>query len=357
MAMSGQTGESMFQAKYRIFMQFAKEHPTVVSAGPASLISTIASFPFDSIKSRLQVKNYPSVWACTRAVVREEGVQGLFRGVTIPLITITFVRTMSFVIYNNTKKWLEGILGPSDPHLWRTAMYGSVGGVASGVVISCMAAPFELVKIERQLEFLIASQRAQKEGTQFAFKPRSGTQAAWDIYKNHGGIRGFYLGLRIHMLRDLIGTAFYFGLYDTVREVGDRLEAQNKLTMLPSPVVSFLIGSFCGIVSWQVVYPLDLLKTQVQRNALAGLPNQSSYMVFRRLLLSSKDGVEPPEKVRLSDIPFRRFLRLYRGLGISVLRSFISHGITWSVIESITRHVESEKNDHHLDVSYDFVDF
>ena len=117
---------------------FLWRNRTVVTAGSASLFSTIASFPFDSVKSRLQVKEYPrpAIWNCARAVAKEEGFGGFFRGVTIPLITITFVRTASFSIYYGTKDKLHerGILADTGK-LWHTALSGAAGGATSGVLI------------------------------------------------------------------------------------------------------------------------------------------------------------------------------------------------------------------------------
>lgn len=37
--------ESLYRQRQRLFYEFAQEHPTLASAGPASLVSTIASFP------------------------------------------------------------------------------------------------------------------------------------------------------------------------------------------------------------------------------------------------------------------------------------------------------------------------
>ena len=304
----------------------------------------------------MQVKNYPNAWKCAQAVMREEGVQGFFRGVTIPLITITFVRTISFSMYSTTRKWMEQNFGPRENHLPRTALYGLVGGIARGTMISCFSAPFELVKVERQLEYLIATQRHQASGntSPLVFKPRSGFEAARDIYRTHGGVRGFYLGLRLHMLRDMSGTACYFGLYDSIRLIGDRMERNNMFMGTPAPVVSFLIGSVSGILSWFSIYPIDLIKTQVQRDVLAGVQRQSAVAVFRRLL---QRGDSHPTEFNVRHVPWRRFLRLYRGLGISALRSFISHGLMWTTIESISHRVESEARNHDLDSSYDFLDF
>ncbi len=208
--------------------EFLWEHRTIVTAGTASLVSTIASFPFDSVKSRLQVKEYPkpSIWNCARAVAREEGLGGFFRGVTIPLITITFVRTSSFSIYYGTKEKLHdaGYFADSNS-LWHTALRGAAGGATSGVIISCGSAPFELVKVQRQLEYLIAVQKGliptvssaparpgrpgqhTMQQTGGRFKAQNGFQAASAIWKNHGGIKGFYIGFPLHLARDTIGTS------------------------------------------------------------------------------------------------------------------------------------------------------
>lgn len=310
------------------------------------------------------MKHYPSAWSCARDVVREEGVRGLFRGVTIPVVTITFVRTSSFSIYTGTKAWLEAHVHSNKDHeLWRTGLYGALGGVTSGTLISCGSAPFELVKVQRQLEFLIASQRQQRDSPgapKVPFKPQTGFQAAADIVRNHGGVRGFYMGFPLHITRDMIGTALYFGIYDTIRAVGDRMEARNQTLGLPRPVLSFLIGSSAGMLSWLLVYPVDLIKTQVQRNALAGSPKTSARAVFRKLLYEQGPAGTNASASRwtLGGIPVNRFLRLYRGLGISAVRSFISHGITWMLIESISRRLrESAKDQDTRTPPFDYLDF
>lgn len=65
------------------------KHRMTLSALASSLVSTIAGFPLDSVKSRLQVQKYSSVFACVQQTFKEEGIQGFFRGVGVPLVTIT----------------------------------------------------------------------------------------------------------------------------------------------------------------------------------------------------------------------------------------------------------------------------
>lgn len=324
------------------------DHRTVFTAGTASLISTAASFPFDSLKSRLQVKYYPSIWACAKAVFREEGMGGFFRGVFIPLITISFVRTSSFSIYVNTKDALHSRNKFNDKsNLAHTALSGMAGGATSGVIISCGSAPFELVKVQRQLEYLTAVQRgligsssgsgeggAKGRPSNAKFQGKSGFAAAADIFKNHGGPRGFYIGFPLHLTRDTLGTALYFGSYDSIRSIVNKHTnpKNGSLYGIPGPVASFLSGSTAGIASWLIVYPVDLLKTNVQQRTLSNHPRQlTGYQLFVHLLRE-----RPPPDNAKKDTSVKRFLRLYRGLGVSALRSFISHGLTWSLIEALS---------------------
>lgn len=111
------------------------------------------------------------------------------------------------------------------------------------------------------------------------------------------------------------------------------------------------------IVWKHAVYPVDLLKTNVQQRSLSNHPQQlTGYQLFKHLLRE-----RPPRDPSKQDTFVRRFLRLYRGLGVSAFRSFISwvqlrridsqrtllngpphsstmirHGLTWTLIESIS---------------------
>lgn len=74
-----------------------KRNKPVVSAITASLVSTFAGYPLDSLKSRLQASRVPiTVPRLAAQVFREEGIAGFYRGFWIPLFTISFVRSSEF---------------------------------------------------------------------------------------------------------------------------------------------------------------------------------------------------------------------------------------------------------------------
>lgn len=341
----------------RELSQWLWDNRTVSAAGAASLVSTAVSFPLDSLKARLQVRSYPSpaVWTCARDVFRHEGLGGFLRGMSAPLITITFVRTSSISIYTYTKNRLrQAGYARNRNDLRHVALAGALGGLASGVVVSCGSAPFELVKVERQLEYLISLQHshivraksplAPPHPSPAKYVPMTGWAAAWQIYNNFG-VGGFYLGFRLSLVRDAVGTTLYFAFYDTCRALVARQSAAQRQSAaptdaavgvwgIPAPMITFLTGSAAGIASWLFVYPLDLVKTRVQKQALAGGQPAPALQTFIDIV-NAPPKVAPETAARgdvhLGFVP--RFLRLYRGLGISAFRSFISHGITWSLIE------------------------
>lgn len=92
---------------------------------------------------------------------------------------------------------------------------------------------------------------------------------------------------------------------------------------IPRFVSTFICGSGAGILSWVVIYPLDLAKANLQRNALALAPYESPWHIFRRL---ADGGVT----------------KLYRGLGVSAIRSIASHGLMWTVLEAVRGHIEHD---------------
>ncbi|GAA5931251.1 hypothetical protein JCM3775_004975 [Rhodotorula graminis] len=278
---------------------------TTLAALTASFTSTIAGFPLDSVKSRLQVKRYSSVLDCARRTYAEEGIRGFFRGVTIPLVTITLVRTASFSIYTWTKGFLEQRETFSKGSATSSALTGFFGGAASGLLLSVGTSAFEYTKIKLQLEYLIA----MKKGVPYV--PRGTVKGFMDLYAQ-GGFRGLYTGFRLHALRDTLGTGMYFGMYDSAQH----LIKSNPDTFgnVPVTLSTFACGSIAGVSSWAAIYPVDLVKAKVQRNALADVPPERPWSIFRRL---SAGGVP----------------KLYRGLGVSATRSIFTHGIMWTILE------------------------
>ncbi|OCF40992.1 hypothetical protein I317_05191 [Kwoniella heveanensis CBS 569] len=353
--------------------EWLSQHKVVVSATTASLVSTFAGFPLDSLKSRLQSsRENLSIPRLAAEVVREEGVGGLWRGFPLPLITISIVRTISFTIYTSTKRILNSVPGPSAVASSDVALTSMLAGGASGAVVCVGSAPFELVKVRRQLEYqiyrdshpeLFRPNPPPSAGTSLPTNPTPAprpapfvpptTLQAVRLIVTSSGYRGLYTGWRLHFIRDTLGTALYFAEYDVMRyylgrsrtkgaggqgEMGSG-DVQGDVpdwarAWLPKQIIPFLCGSLAGVSSWALIYPVDAIKTKAQQRALSGLEPRTPLYQLRRLVRGvDKDNPKP----WLTGIA-----RLYRGLGVSMIRSMLTHGLLWTIVDAAGSWIETK---------------
>ncbi|KAF7294850.1 hypothetical protein MIND_01022900 [Mycena indigotica] len=327
------------------FHDALRRNKSIICALSASYISTFAGYPLDSLKSRLQlVKTHMSVPRLATIVFREEGIVGFYRGLWIPLVTISFVRAASFTIYTETKEYCRVHDYLNRDRVLDAAIVGGIGGAMSGSLISFGSAPFELVKVRRQLEYSIAASKGVH-----IVKPPGTAAAVKEIFKTNG-ISGLYSGFRLHFGEhpkllasvDLnLVSSRYSGnsiillgskslLYDGARHIlgrnrlGEQGETPSWLP-IPSSLVPFVCGSLSGVTSWALIYPLDVVKTKVQQRALAGERYRGVWETLRRLVR----GPDPNHPKTI----IAGCARIYRGLGISALRSITTHGLLWTLYD------------------------
>ena len=142
---------------------------------------------------------------------------------------------------------------------------------------------FELVKVRRQLEFSIAAAKGI-----VIVKPPNTWESVKDIFRTRGPM-GLYTGWPLHMrkysrvhlcclgrlgsvtndscwaaVRDTAGTALYFAEYDVMRHLFGRLPSGEQgptpsWAPIHASLVPFACGSFAGVSSWAIIYPLDVL--------------------------------------------------------------------------------------------------
>ncbi|KAF5347881.1 hypothetical protein D9757_007688 [Collybiopsis confluens] len=253
----------------------------VISALSASGISTFAGYPLDSLKSRLQTIKTPiTVPRLAITVYKEEGVAGFYRGLWIPLFTISFVRAASFTIYTSTKEYFQKRQWLTRDSIIDVSLVGGIAGALSGALISVGSA------LRRQLEYSIASSK----GIHLARAPGT-LDAVREIFRT-SGFGGLYTGFRLHFTRDTMGTMLYFCEYDGMRYLLGR-QRSGEQAAIPSwlpihvSLVPFVCGSFAGVTSWALIYPLDVVKTKVQQRALVG---ESIVSFVRSLTLVSRAG-------------------------------------------------------------------
>ncbi|KAG0231205.1 hypothetical protein BGW41_002233 [Actinomortierella wolfii] len=422
------------------------EYRTVLAASSAA---------FDSVKTRMQTHPYKSIMDCVRKTYIEEGMGGFFRGMIPPLVTVSIIKSISFSVYEGSKQAVRSnidyLQGQNIPSLVGLTFIS--GGVA-GAVVASLSSPLELVKLQRQLEKLMAmhakkgyeiesltgdallrqaddaaskKKRKRKEAllqqrpnvlrnaismpaleeatvskalktlaenrktmlatavaaTTADGKPKVGGAAvvtpssgitpataaavaskgvlgpanaaaaiskiapaeestsSWKTVKEivkRRGIFGLYKGAHLQIARDTLGTGVYFASYETVKRLVTqtmqrvRSPTGNETTTPsaaagaagPGPMIHFFAGGFCGVFSWMVVFPIDLVKSVMQKEVLVAKPTYHSAWACAK------------------DIVRRSGIRgLYRGVGVTLVRSFPIHSMNFVVYEAVMEYVKN----------------
>ncbi|KAM0743534.1 hypothetical protein ACQRIT_001793 [Beauveria bassiana] len=223
--------------------------------------------PFDTVKVRLQSSDrFKGPLECVLQTIRLEGVRGLYKGATPPLVGWMFMDSVmlgSLSVYRrlvaqhvfHVDVWAPGTLLPSSGSS-RTAL-PSVGhglaGILAGGTVSFIAAPVEHVKARLQIQY------AANKAARLYSGP---LDCVARIYRHHG-VRGVYHGLGATLLfRGFF--FFWWGSYDLF----SRWMRQH--TSLSSPAVNFWAGGLSAQVFWLTCYPADLVKQRIMTDPLGG---------------------------------------------------------------------------------------
>ncbi|KAI7898769.1 mitochondrial carrier domain-containing protein [Cokeromyces recurvatus] len=284
---------------------------TVIAASSAAVTSVLAGFPFDSVKTRMQTHYYPSMMSCVRTTFAEEGARGFFRGMIPPLITVSIIKSVSFSVYESTKQALlkskQGFT--KDTELSEITKISFLSGGVSGAFIALLSCPLELVKIQRQLEQILLKNSQQ----QMTNVQASSWYAVKQIVKKKG-LFGLWSGLTCHSARDALGTSIYFAGYETMK--------RTLSTRVDGPLTHFMSGGFCGILSWLFVFPVDAIKTNLQKDIMMTKPRYHGFI-----------------DCAISLVKMNGLKGLYRGLNVTLIRAFPIHSLNFLVYEQVLKSI------------------
>ena len=166
----------------------------------AGTVSTVSLLPLDNIKVRLQVNegnrkiNNPkktrfASFRLLRGVIRHEGIQGLYQGLTPAVVGSAVSWGGFFFVYKNFKKALRS---RKESQNRNSSSFSSLENFqlacASGAVMVFLTNPVWLIKLRMQLQMKRTSERLQ--GTH---KPYKGlTHAARTIIKEEGKVAWYF---------------------------------------------------------------------------------------------------------------------------------------------------------------------
>ena len=223
-----------------------------VSGCVGGMAGVVVGQPLDTIKVRLQTQTgmYKGITNCYLTILKKEGAKGLFKGMTSPLLGLSFINAIVFGVEAQARHYL-GTTG-----LKTTFASGAIAGFVQSIV----CCPMELVKTQMQVQGI------GKKTVKRTMKYKTSLDALKQIYR-HEGVRGCYRGMLTTVIRDTPAFGCYFMTYEalTTGAVLKVLEInkEGNYTM-PDIMKMLLSGGMSGMASWAVTYPVDVIKSRIQ---------------------------------------------------------------------------------------------
>ncbi|RUS12861.1 mitochondrial carrier domain-containing protein, partial [Endogone sp. FLAS-F59071] len=178
-----------------------------LSGGFGGISAVLVGQPFDLVKVRMQTAPdglYKSTLDCFAKTVSADGIRGLYRGMSTPLIGVTPIFAVSFWSYDLGKKicyWAT----PNRESPKLTLAEITFAGFFSAVPTTLLMAPSERIKVLLQI---------QGQGGEQKYK--GPVDVIRQLYRE-GGIRSIFRGTGATLLRDGPGSAAYFAAYELTK--------------------------------------------------------------------------------------------------------------------------------------------
>lgn len=309
----------------------------LICGGTAGTIGIMFGQPLDLVKIRLQTEPgvYSSAYSCFTRTVQEEGIRGLYKGMTAPLCAQFFQNGLIFTGESIALGYLEPNVNfdaDMSPNTVRNVfLAGSFGGLLQCLVL----VPADLVKCKMQVDHSSAGKRGQYKGSLDCFS---------SIYNNEG-MKGLYRGFGVTSVREVPAFGVYFFVYRYSLQTlnclfeGTCLCAKNRTSLaetsgtdkiVTKPGLSTLIaGGLAGSVSWICIYPFDVIKSYVQTATDVASTDSRGKIV------------KPLSTIGTALMLYKQhgFSVFTRGMGITVARAFPVNAIVFYLHETLKTHL------------------
>jgi len=268
--------------------------------------------PFDTVKVRLQVPkaSYRGVFHCFTTMVKEESIFSLYKGMTPPLLGVAFQNAILFGLQGYFRRFVDDSVSGE-----------MIAGALTGASQAIVTAPIEHAKIKLQIQGTGCP-------TQNTRRYKGPIQTILQI-RRESGTKSCFRGLLGVVLRDMPGTAIYFGSFSFLNQFfipeGGDINSLRPATLL-------FTGGLAGMLSWAAFYPIDVIKTRIQAEGLQPYGRYASYTDCA--VVSFKE---------------EGYTWMTRGFGATMLRAFPVNAAIFATVTLIYRYMRSQSSDEYDD--------
>ncbi|SPO27957.1 related to mitochondrial amino acid transporter ARG-13 [Ustilago trichophora] len=288
----------------------------------AGMISKVFEHPFDLVKVRLQTQSadrpprYAGAFDCFKQTYLHEGIRGLYRGLSMPVLGATLENACLFFTYNQVQsaiRWANGeassaSAAQADAESPLSIPQLAIAAAGAGSVTSLVLTPIELIKCKMQVQMItqehhvpakstaataasatpvapvarsqlqqtrslytsaIRSASASATSSTQAFKSLDGPLTILRRTIASDGIRGLWLGQTGTLLRETGGGVAWFLAFESCsRYLIARKKALWKRDNVTKKDLTSLelvgSGALAGISYNVVLFPADCVKSTMQ---------------------------------------------------------------------------------------------
>lgn len=251
----------------------------LVGGGLGAIVSSTITSPIEVVKVRLQAQHHKAslqgakklrfgtrTFASILALLNQEGVRGLYRGLLPTLAGVIPSRSIHFFVYGTAKTEVAHLF-PTRDH-WAIPL---VSSAMAGITVTTLTCPLWTVKTRLQLQVNVAKETLYN-GIIDAFVK---------IYRNEG-FRALYKGLGASYL-GLVETIMQFTLYEWAKDSVIRKRPESNQTLAVHEYL--LVSSLAKFVASAATYPHEVIRTRLrEQRGLGGKykgPFQGLWLIAR----------------------------------------------------------------------------
>lgn len=182
----------------------------------------------------------------------KEGVVGLFRGVSAPLLVVTPLAATSFWSYDIGQRLIRKWYNVSELTTGQQCLAGALSAFPTSVLVI----PSERIKVRMQVEKSTGNGGSSK---------KTMVSCATQLVRREG-FATLYTGTILTLAREVPSSAAYFGTYEYSKKLLLKLYGRKEDSMeadLP-PSVVMTAGGLAGVAYAAVGLPADVLKSRQQ---------------------------------------------------------------------------------------------
>lgn len=242
-------------------------------------------------------------------VLRQEGIGGLFRGLSPAVLGGTIYGGVVLSVYSGTYAACAGTVF-ADPIAGTGGLRGSVlvAAVCSASARTVIETPLALMKVRRQT------------GSDWKLERTTGVSGSTHCLRQ---VRELYRGSSATLYRSCTMLSAFFVLNDFC---GRKLPELNSMAV----VGPFVKGGVCASVGWVAAWPFEVVKNRVQADTTKRYDNKSVSHILRHIVRD--EGSKG----------------LFRGILPGLCKSFVSNGAAMIALHFTQRSLASEAGRRHL---------